>query len=359
MPRFVHTADWRAASWLRGFVVGAALALLTALALPATAAAQPPYFQGKTITIYVGFGPGGGYDAYAQLLAGHLRRHIPGEPTVIVKHMPGAGSLVLMNYLFNVAPRDGTAFGIPASNSAFVPLIGSAQEQTAAKFDATKFGWLGSLERFAPIGIAWHSRGFRTLADVKLRELHFGSSGAGSGGEIYAHMLNEMIGTKLRPVRGYRGSNEITLALERGELDGFVGWCWTCMKADKPQYINDRLVNLFVQIGLEPEPEMRDTPFALDLITHPQDKQAARLILANLALSRPFVAPPGLPAERLNTLRDGLAATAADPAFRAAAKKAGRDISPITGTDIDRLLRESYSLPAAVIKRAVELSTAR
>jgi tripartite-type tricarboxylate transporter receptor subunit TctC len=337
------------------------LAILVALASPSAAAAQPsaPFFHGKTVTIFVGFAPGGGYDAYAQLLAAHMRRHIPGEPTVIVKHMPGAGSLVLMNHLFNVAPRDGTAFGIPSANAAFSPLIGSPQEQAASKFDATKFSWLGSLERFAPIGIAWHTSGFKTLADVKAREFRFGSSGPASGGEVYAQLLNEMTGTKLRPVRGYRGSNDITLAMERGEIDGFVGWCWTCMKADKPQYISDHLVNLFVQIGLEPEPEMKGTPFVLDLIVDPRDKQAARLILASLAMSRPFVAPLGLPSDRLNTLREAFQATAADPAFLAAAKKAGRDISPISGSDIEQLLKDSYALPATVIKRAIDVSSAR
>jgi tripartite-type tricarboxylate transporter receptor subunit TctC len=340
--------------WLRRFTAIVALAAAPAAAQPAA-----PFFQGRTVTIFVGFGPGGGYDAYAQLLAAHIRRHIPGEPAVIVKHMPGAGSLVLMNHLFNIAPRDGTAFGIPAANSAFLPLIGSPKEQASSKFDATKFGWLGSLERFTPIGIAWHTSGFKTLADVKLRELRYGSSGPASGSEIYARLLNEMVGTKLRPVRGYRGSSDITLALERGELDGFVGWCWTCMKADKPQYLNDRLVNLFVQIGLEPEPEMKGIPSALELIADPQDHRVARLILSNLAMSRPFVAPPGLPDERLRMLRDAFAATAADSAFLAAAKKAKRDISPISGAEIDRLLQASYALPAAVVKRAIDISSAR
>jgi tripartite-type tricarboxylate transporter receptor subunit TctC len=334
-----------------------ALALLIALAAPGAAAAQTPFFQGKTVSIFVGFAPGGGYDAYAQLLAQHIRRHIPGEPAVIVKHMPGAGSLTMMNHIFKVAPRDGTAFGIPAANTAFSPLTGSIQEKAAALFDATQFSWLGSLEQFTPIGIAWHTTGIRTLEDVKRRELRYGSSGSARGGEIYAQMLNEMVGTKFRPVRGYRGSNDYTLALERGEIDGVVGWCWTCMNADKPQYMRDRLVNLFVQIGLKPHPEMTGVPAALDLITDPQDHQAARLILSQLAMSRPFAAPPGLPAERLKTLRDAFNATAADPAFLAAARKAHRDISPITGEDIDRLLRESYALPAAVIKRAVDIST--
>ena len=220
---------------------------------PARADAVADFYQGKTVTIYVGFGPGGGYDAYAQLLARHMRRHIPGQPTIIVKHMPGAGSLTLMNYLWSVAPADGTAFGIPASSAAFAPLIGSPQEKAAAKFEAAKFTWLGSLEKFTPIGIAWHTTGIRTIDDVKRRTLRFGSSGAASGGELYAQILNDMLGTKLVGIRGYRGSNDITLAIERGELDGFVGWCWTCMKADKPRYLNERLVNVFVQFGHDPD----------------------------------------------------------------------------------------------------------
>jgi tripartite-type tricarboxylate transporter receptor subunit TctC len=204
------------------------LAAMLAMATATVAARADPvadFYSGKTVTIYVGFGPGGGYDAYAQLLGQHIRRHIPGEPTVIVKHMPGAGSLVLMNYLWSVAPRDGTAFGIPASSAAFAPLIGSPQEKTAAKFDAAKFTWLGSLEKFTPIGIAWHTTGIKTIDDVKARPLRFGSSGAASGGELYAQLLNDLLGTKLVSIRGYRGSSDITLAIERGELDGFVGWC--------------------------------------------------------------------------------------------------------------------------------------
>jgi tripartite-type tricarboxylate transporter receptor subunit TctC len=200
----------------------------------ARADAIADFYRGKTVTVYVGFGPGGGYDAYAQLLAPHIRRHIPGEPSVIVKHMPGAGSLALLNYLWSVAAPDGLSFGIPASSAVFAPLIGSPQEKAAAKFDATKFSYLGSLEQFTPIGIAWHTTSFKTLADVQQRPLRFGSSGASSGGEMFAQMLNEFVGTKLQSIRGYHGSNDITLAMERGEIDGFVGWCWSCMKADKP-----------------------------------------------------------------------------------------------------------------------------
>src|SRR5258705_6780141 len=170
--------------WLGSAARSAAMlgALLAPTPAPAETAAE--FYHGKTVTIYVGFGPGGGYDAYAQLLAPHIRRHIPGEPTVIVKHMPGAGSLTLMNYLWTVAPRDGTAFGIPASSAAFAPLIGSPQEKAAAKFDAAKLSWLGSLEKFTPIGLGWHTTGFKTLADTKQRTLPVRSSGAASGGQL-------------------------------------------------------------------------------------------------------------------------------------------------------------------------------
>jgi tripartite-type tricarboxylate transporter receptor subunit TctC len=322
----------------------------------AHADAVEDFYHGKTVTIYVGFGPGGGYDAYAQLLVPHMRRHLPGNPSVIVKHMPGAGSLALLNYLWSVAAPDGLSFGIPASSAVFAPLIGSPQEKAAAKFNAAKFSYLGSLEQFTPIGIAWHTTSFKTLQDVQQRPLRFGSSGASSGGEMFAQMLNEFVGTKLQSIRGYHGSNDITLAMERGEIDGFVGWCWTCMKADKPQYLNDKLVNVFVQFGREPEAVAMGIPSALDLATTPQDRQVTQLILANLAMSRPFVAPPGVPPERIKALRDAFDATAKDPAFLAAAQKAGRDISVYTAIEIDALLKESYAVPEAVIQRAADIS---
>ena len=345
--------------WFSCAAIGVSLLCLLLGAEAAGAATAAEFYRGKTVTIYVGFGPGGGYDAYAQLLAPHLRRHLPGEPTIIVKHMPGAGSLAMVNYLWTVAPRDGTALGIPASSAAFIPLIGSAQEKAASQFDARRLGWLGSLEKFTPIGLAWHASGFKTLADAKLRPLRFGSSGAASGGEIYALLLNEMLGTKFHPIRGYRGSNEITLAMERGEIDGFVGWCWTCMKADRPQYLADKRVNVLVQFGRDPQAETMGVPSALDLITDRKDRQVMQLILANLAMSRPFVAPPGLPTDRIKSLRDAFDSTAKDPAFLAAAAKASRDISVAAAAEIDRLLAESYALPQEIIERAAELSAAR
>src|SRR5712671_3557448 len=357
------TSDRMRPKWFRGAARRAALratmlgALLAPAAAPAEAAAE--FYHGKTVTIYVGFGPGGGYDAYAQLLAPHIRRHIPGDPAVIVKHMPGAGSLALMNYLWSVAPRDGTAFGIPASSAAFAPLIGTEQEKAAAKFDVARFGWLGSLEKFTPIGMAWHATGFKTLADVKQRPMRFGSSGAASGGELYAQLLNDMLGTRLHSIRGYRGSNDITLAVERGEVDGFVGWCWTCMKADKPQYLRDKLVNVFVQFGRDPEATALGIPSVLDLVADTKDQQVVQLVLANLDMSRPVVAPPEVPRDRLNMLRQAFDRTSRDPAFLASAAKAGREISAITAMEIDTIMRRGYAMPADIVRRAAEISSGR
>jgi hypothetical protein len=176
---------------------------------------------------------------------------------------------------------------------------------------------------------------------------------------MFAQMLNEFVGTKLQSIRGYHGSNDITLAMERGEIDGFVGWCWSCMKADKPQYLNDKLVNVFVQFGRVAEADAMGIPSALDLARTPQDRQVTQLILANLAMSRPFVAPPGVPAERMAALRDAFDATTNDPAFLAAAQKSGREISVYTAAQIGALLKGSYGLPDAVIQRATEVSAPR
>jgi tripartite-type tricarboxylate transporter receptor subunit TctC len=336
-------------------------AIVAAMTFPLAAGAETiaDFYKGKTVAIYVGFGPGGGYDAYGQLLGMHIGRHIPGQPTVIVKHMPGAGSLALANYLYNVAPADGTTCGIVAAGVAFAPLIGSPQEKASAKYDPAKFGWLGSLEKFTAIGIAWHTSGFKTLEDIKKRELRYGSTGPASGAESYAILLNELLGTKNKAIRGYRGSNDITLAMEKGEVDGFYGWCWTCMKADRPHYITEKKVNVLVQFGLEPEPELAGVPSALDLVKDPRDNQVVRLVLANLAMSRPFAAPPALPAERLRALRQAFIDTAEDPVFLAAAKKAGRDISLFKGEQIEALLSESYALPQDIVQRATEVSSAK
>ena len=296
------------------------------------------------------------YDAYAQLLGRHMGAQIPGNPSIVVKHMPGADSMVLMNWLANVGPRDGTAFGIVASGLPVAPIMGQPETKSIAKYDGRKFGWLGSLEKFNAIAIAWHTSGFKTLEDARQREFRFASTGPASGGEVYAKMMNETVGAKFRAIRGYRSSPELTLAMERGEVDGILGWCWACMRADKPAYLDQKLVNVLVQFGLAPEPGTEATPNAMDLVTKADDRQVFNLIFGALVMSRPFATPPDVPADRLAALRKAFDDTAKDPAFLEAAKRGKRDIILYRGEEIDQLLAEQYALPADVLRRATELS---
>ncbi len=316
------------------------------------------YFRGKTVSVLVGFGPGGGYDGYGQLLGQYIGKFIPGEPRVIVKHMPGAGSVAMMNYIYNIAPKDGLTFGIPAAGTAFTHLIGTSRDKAAAKYDAQKMSWLGSLEAFTPIVFAWNKTPFRTIDDLKRKQFNYGSSGPTTGGESYAEMMNTLLGTKLKPVRGYKGSAEIALAIERGELDGIVGWCWTCVKADKPQYIQEKSATFIAQFGVVPDPEMKanGVPNFLDLVNDPDDKKAARLVLANLAFGRPFVAPPNLQPAVLAALRKAFVDMAQDKEFLAYAAKTRRVINLMRGEDIDALLAESFALPKQVVERAIKIS---
>ena len=328
---------------------------------PAVATAQDAaeHFRGKTVSVLVGFGPGGGYDGYGQLLGQFIGRFIPGEPRVIVKHMPGAGSVAMLNHIYNIAAKDGLTFGIPAAGTAYTHLIGTERDKSAAKYDAQKFSWLGSLEAFTPVVLAWHKTNFRTIEDLRQRPFNYGSSGPTTGGENYAEIMNGLLGTKLKPVRGYKGSNEIARAIERGELDGIVGWCWTCVKADKPDYIASKTAIFIAQIGVAPDPEMQaaGVPHMLDLISNPDDRKAAHLVLANLAFGRPFVAPPDLPPYVLKALRKAFVDMARDKAFLEFAEKTRRVINLMTGEEIDKLLAENFALPKEIVKRAIEISS--
>ena len=290
------------AHWLGA---GAAAAIL-ATASNAAAQAGAVSFAGKSINVYVGYGPGGGYDAYGRLLGGHIGKHLPGKPSVVVKNMPGAGTVKLTNYLATIAQKDGTEFGIINSNTSLLPLLGDEKSRKAVRYDPRTLTWLGSLNSFVMISMAWSTSGFKTLEDTIKKEFLYGSAGGGISAEMHANLLNQMIGTKWKPLRGYRGSRAIALAMEREEVPGFVGWCWECIKADKPHYLSDNKLNLLLQLGITPHPEMtaRGVPHVLDVVKNPKDKQTFRLALSSLAYARPFAAPPGLQPAVKKALRD-------------------------------------------------------
>jgi tripartite-type tricarboxylate transporter receptor subunit TctC len=338
---------------VRVSVFAAAFGLLASFSAPNHARAQGQadgFYKGKTLEIYVGYGPGGGYDLYTRTLAKHIVKHLPGRPgEPVVRNMPGAGSAKLATYMWEVAPKDGTAFGLINSTIAFDPLFGGEAGE-AIKFDPSKLTWIGSLDQFTPIGISWYTTGVKSIEDIKKKEFISGSTGGQDAATVYCTMLNNMIGTKFKVLAGYKGSNDIALAMERGELPGFVGWYWAGLKAFKPDWVRDGKMNVFLQFGLERDPDLPGVPHVTD-VPNDEQKQIFRLVLSQLALARPFIAPPGVPAERVKELRAAFNATAKDPEFLADMEKAKQTVRLYTGEQIDKLLKEVYSTPPAMIEK--------
>jgi tripartite-type tricarboxylate transporter receptor subunit TctC len=336
--------------WLRGLLPG----FLGALLLYVPAAAQPvaEFYKGKTVSLIVSSSTGGGYDTLARTIAKHLGKHIPGNPTVVVRNMPGAGGIVATNHLYNVAARDGTVIGGVQNNTPFEPLIGTKE----AKYDATKFNWLGSPSIEVAILTVWHASTVDTLDQAKTREVTVGASGANSTPSFYARLLNETLGTKLKIIVGYPGQTEAFLAMERGEIDGYPSVFYSALMSTKPTWIKEKKIKLLVQYGPERQPELADVPFASDLITNSDDKLLMEAAFAPLALGRPYLMPPGVPAERVEAMRAALAATFSDREFRAEAEAIGLDINnPRTGPQTGAVVERAYKTPAHIVERLQRL----
>jgi tripartite-type tricarboxylate transporter receptor subunit TctC len=322
-------------------------ACLLAFRLAPACAAEAASYQGMTLTVFSSTSPGGGYDSYARLLARYIGRYLPGNPNVVVKTMTGAAGFTLANYLYGVAPRNGSEIGILEANVAFSPLLSG----TPAKFDPAKFGWLGSLDQFVPLVLAWHSTPFHSLQDLMTKPMNVGSTGAGGNMSTYALVLNHVLGTKLKVINGYPGSSEITLAVERGELDGMTGWCWTCMKTQKPDWIAEDKVRVLMQLTTKGDPELnaKKVPTAFDVAQTDQQRQLMRIAFASAAVSRPFTAPPGLPPERLALLRNAFAAAAKNPELIADAARTGNEVAFVSADDTLALIKEVYANDRSLI----------
>ena len=329
--------------------------LLAALALTlATSGARADpvadFYKGRTLTVYIASGPGGGYDAYGRLLAQYIVAHLPGGPQSVVVNMTGAGGRTLANFLFNKAPADGTAIGILQAPIIMDPVI-YGKDAPGVLYDPLKFSWIGSLDQFTPIAVVWNGFGIKTIQEAKGKEINFGSSGGDVSERLYANILNTMLGTKFVAVAGYAGSAEIALAMERGEVPAFVGWYWAGMKRTKPEWLAKNLVTVLVQFGIAPNPDMKGVPFIMDLLPNDTDRQVVRVALSQLSMARPFTAPPGIPAERLAALRAAFDAMLKDSNFLADAQKQLLDITPYSGAQIDALLKDMYATPPELIAR--------
>lgn len=314
--------------------------------LGASAVSAADFYQGKTLNVVIGYSVGGGYDLYARVLAKHLGKHIPGHPTVVPQNMVGAGSLRAASYIYGVAPKDGTVIGTFSRSVAIAPLI------SAAPFDARKFTWLGSITNDVSVCITWNTSAIKSWDDMMARQFVAGGEGAGSDPDIFALMYKNVLGAKVKLVSGYPGTNDITLAMERGEVDGLCGISWSTIKSRHAEWIAGKKINVPVQVALHKDPELPEVPLALDLVKDAEQAQIVKLFVATQVLARPFAAPPGLPPERKEILRTAFEETMKDPEFLAETQTLALDVSPITGPSIDALLTEIYETPKDVVAKA-------
>jgi tripartite-type tricarboxylate transporter receptor subunit TctC len=321
----------------------------TSFAFSAESAAD--FYKGKTVDLYVGFSSGGGYDTYARVLARHMEQHIPGKPSIVVKNMPGAGSLVLANWLYNVAPKDGTAFGIVARGAAFDPLLGNDR----AEFDAAKFSWIGSMNDEVSVCVAWHTTGVKTLDDVMKKKLTVGGTGPSADTDQFPKILNGALGTKFDIVAGYPGGNEVNLAMERGEVQGRCGWSWSSVIATHKNWVDDKKINILLQMSTSKHPDLPNVPLVMDYAKTEEQRQILNLAFARQAMGRPFVAPPGIPSHRVAALREAFMAALKDKQFLAEAQKMQLEINPVSGQKVQELVAEIYETPKPVAEKVASM----
>jgi tripartite-type tricarboxylate transporter receptor subunit TctC len=314
---------------------------------PASAQDAASFYKGRTVQAVVGYSPGSTFELYLRMLTRHIGKHIPGNPNIVVQHMPGAGSLKATNYLAAVAPKDGSVFGMPNPVNTIEPLI----DPKNSRFDPRAFAWLGSLNSEISTCAFW-SKDLRTLDDLKKREVVVGSTGPASGSTIDARVLAALTGIKFKVVTGYGNLNDIRLAAERGETDGFCGLLVSALKTDYwEQYKSGRMA-VPVQMGLTKHADFPNIPNAYELVSNEGDRQLFRLIFGPWSYGRPLFAPPGTAPDRIAVLRAAMAAVVKDPAYLAETKKINMEIQPSSPETIAKLVDEILRTPAPVVERA-------
>jgi tripartite-type tricarboxylate transporter receptor subunit TctC len=326
------------------------LALVALFALSRIGAADSvgDFYKNRTLSLVIGYSVGGGYDAYARLLARYMGKHIAGEPSIIPQQMTGAGSLRAANYIFSVAPKDGSVIGTFSRSMGIAPLLGQAD------FDSRKFTWLGSVTDDDTTCVTWNTSPIKTWDDFVSKPFKLGGLGADSDPDIWALLYKNVFGAKVQLVTGYPGTNDVVLAMERGEVDGLCGLSWSTIRTRHAEWLTSHSVNIIVQAALKKEPEIASVPLATDLATKPEQRQIIRLLLASQAMARPFVAPPEIPEDRKAALIAAFDATMTDADFLAEAQKLSFEVHPVSAAAIDALLAEVYTTPKDVLGRATK-----
>lgn len=339
------------------------LAVATTFSQPGASRAEdagaPISFAGKRINVLIGFSAIGiGYDTYGRMLARYLGRHLPGDPIVVPQNKPGAGSMGLANYIYNVAPKDGTEIALVGRGVAMDPILSGAA--STAKFDATKFNWIGSMNNEVAGFFIWHTAPAQTLKEVLGgTPLTVGSTGSGGDLQIFAATANAILHTRLKIISGYPGMNEILLAMEKGELDGVLGYSWGSARIGSSTQLREGKLKIILQLALARHKELPDVPLITDLVKDPQELPVLELIFSRQSMGRPIVAPPGLDPRVVAELRKGFAEVMHDPDFIAEAARYGLETSLVSGEDVQRLIEHLYSLPKDVVERAQKIMTAQ
>ena len=330
------------------------IAVLVALPLSFNAAptAAQDFFADKTVTLICGYGSGSGYDVNARFVARHLGRFIPGNPTVIVRNAPGAASLNAANQVANLAPKDGTTIAIVARGMGIEPLLGGQ----GVRFEPLKLNWIGSTGQEVSVIAVRSSTGVKTLDEAKTREIVMAGPGLGTDGVTFPNTLNNLLGTRFRVVTGYRSGAEMTLAVERGEVEGRGSWSWSAFRKDGMPMLEKGELNILVQMALTKSPEIPKVPLVMDYAKTEEQRQVLSLILAGQAMAWPVFAPPEVPADRVALLRRSYAAMLKDKETLADAQKLGIDIEPVAGEAIHAMLTGVYATPPAVVARVRELA---
>jgi tripartite-type tricarboxylate transporter receptor subunit TctC len=327
--------------------IAATLAMVTSIA-PGAADELTDFYKGKTVTLYLGYPPGGAYDIYARLIARYMTPYMPGNPQILVRHKPGAASLNLVNDLYNVLPRDGSVFGMFARSIALNRLLGRA----GTNFNPVEFNWIGSANNEVSICGVWHGVGVHTTKDFLSRPLVFAANAPGAESDVYPTILNNLAGAHFKVVAGYPGVNDLTMALERGEADARCGWSWGAVKAAKPDWLREKKIYIAVQFATKKHPELPDVPLATELTRNDQERAALDLILTQQTMGRPFAAPPQVPPARVEALRRAFDKALSDPQLLAEADKLKLEIAPVSGEDLQVLVERMFKAPREVVEAA-------
>jgi len=320
------------------------------LAAPAFAQTPADFYKGKTVDMVIGFSVGGGYDVYARTVARFMGEQIPGKPRIVPKNMTGAGSRVAANFVYNVAPKDGTVLATADQSMPLEQAVGDA----GITFDTRKFTWIGTPIFENNTLVTWHTSPVKTVEDAKRMEVAVGATGFNTSAQ-YPQVMNSLLGTKFKIIMGYPGGNEINLAMENGEVAGRGSNNWTSWKSTKPDWIRDKKINILVQIGLTKAADLPDVPLLMDLAKNEDDRLALKLVSAPPMVGRPVFSTPNVPDDRTKALRDAFDATMKDPAFLEEAKKTGLDINPIGGVELQKIVADIIDTPKPVRDRLASI----